>query len=110
MLSIGHSYVVGLNRRLADEMARAGSGRWEVTAVAPRFLRGDLWGIPLEGLPGEADRLEPVGVYLSRWPHLMIYGGRLRGLLRGGPDGGRCPESSPLLWSEAAPDHPAGRG
>ena len=67
LLSVGHSYVVALNRRLADEMARVGAGRWEVAAVASRFMHGDLRPILLEPLPGEAARLEPVGVYGSRW-------------------------------------------
>jgi glycosyltransferase involved in cell wall biosynthesis len=110
LLSIAHSYVVGLNRRLADEMARAGSGRWEVTAVAPRFLRGDLRQIPLEALPGEADRLEPVAVHLSRWPHVMLYGRGLRGMLRTGWDLVHCWEEPYVLagfqvgcWASPAP-------
>jgi hypothetical protein len=52
LLSVAHSYVVALNRRLADEMARAGAGRWEVTAVAPEFMPGDFRPISLETLPG----------------------------------------------------------
>ena len=97
LLSVGHSYVVALNRRLADEMARAGAGRWEVTAVAPRFMHGDLRPIPLESLPGEAARLEPVSVYGTRWPHLMTYGRRLRGLLRRGWDLVHCWEEPYVL-------------
>ena len=34
LVSIAHSYVVALNRRLAHELAKVGEGRWEVTAVA----------------------------------------------------------------------------
>ncbi len=86
LLTVGHSYVVALNRRLADEMARAGAGRWEVTAVAPRFMVGDLRPIWLEPLPKEADRLHPVRMYGSRFPHVMAYGRELRSLLRGGWD------------------------
>jgi glycosyltransferase involved in cell wall biosynthesis len=86
LLTVSHSYVVALNRRLADEMARAGRGRWEVTAVSPRFVRGDLRPVPLEPLPGEACRLEAVRVYGSRSPHLMAYGRRLKEVLRGGWD------------------------
>ena len=97
LLSVGHSYVVALNRRLADEMAQVGAGRWEVTAVAPRFMHGDLRPIPLEPLPGEAARLEPVGVYGSRRPHLMAYGRRLRGLFRGGWDLVHCWEEPYVL-------------
>jgi hypothetical protein len=32
LLTISHSYVVGLNRRFADELARAGGAEWDVTA------------------------------------------------------------------------------
>ena len=38
LLTIGHSYVVATNRRLAHEMAIAGAGEWEVTCVAPPRL------------------------------------------------------------------------
>jgi hypothetical protein len=54
LLSIGHSYVVALNRRLAHEMARAGADRWEVTAVAPQAMVGDLRPITLETFSQEA--------------------------------------------------------
>jgi len=37
LISIAHSYVVGLNRHLAWEIAQAGAPRWEVTVVAPQF-------------------------------------------------------------------------
>lgn len=81
LLTIGHSYVVALNRRLAHEMAVVGKGEWDVTAVAPRFMAGDLRPIPLESAPGEACRVEPVRAYLSRASHVMAYGGRTRDLV-----------------------------
>ena len=40
LLSIAHSYVIALNRRLAHEMALLGRDSWEVTAVAPPFMGG----------------------------------------------------------------------
>jgi glycosyltransferase involved in cell wall biosynthesis len=85
LISIAHSYCVALNRRLAHEMARAGGDRWEVTAVAPAFIRGDLRPIPLERLDDEPCRLEVVRARLSRKVQLMTYGRRLRRLLRGEP-------------------------
>ena len=110
LLSIGHSYVVALNRRLTDEMARAGSGSWEVTVVAPRFLHGDLRPIPVETLPGEAARLETVGVYGSRRPHIMVYGRRLRQILNGQWDLVHCWEEPYVLpglqigwWADRTP-------
>jgi hypothetical protein len=42
LLSIGHSYVVNLNRRLVNEMAHLGRNEWEITTVAPIFMHGDL--------------------------------------------------------------------
>jgi glycosyltransferase involved in cell wall biosynthesis len=82
LISIGHSYVVRLNRRLAHEMAREGKGRWEVTAVAPTFFRGDLRDLALEVGDDEPCRVEGVPVRFSRRVHVMLYGGRLRRLLR----------------------------
>ena len=82
LLTVGHSYVVTLNRRLADAMARAAPGRWEVTAVAPRFMHGDLGPIRCEPNPAEACRTLAVGAYLTRRTHVMMYGLGLRKRLR----------------------------
>ena len=84
VLTIGHSYVVALNRRLCREMARAGGDRVEVVAAAPEWFRGDLRPIPLEP-SGEAEpyRLEAVPVRLGTNAHLFTYGGRIRELLAG---------------------------
>jgi glycosyltransferase involved in cell wall biosynthesis len=62
-------------------MARVGAGRWEVTAVAPKFFHGDLRPIWLEPSLGEACKVEPVRALLSRWPHFFFYGLRLKKLL-----------------------------
>jgi glycosyltransferase involved in cell wall biosynthesis len=78
LLTIGHSYVVGLNRRLADEMARQGAGRWSVTAAAPSSYPGDLRRIALEPIADEACRVVALPAYLARSPHLMFYGGLRR--------------------------------
>lgn len=82
LLSIAHSYVVALNRRLAHEMAVVGKGRWDVTAAAPNFFHGDLRPIPLEAGQNEACQLEGVPVRFSRKVQLMVYGSRLRKILR----------------------------
>jgi glycosyltransferase involved in cell wall biosynthesis len=73
LLTIGHSYVVAANRRLAHEMALQGGPRWDVTAIAPRRFRGDLRQICLEPIDGEADHLQPLEVRFDRSPHLMWY-------------------------------------
>lgn len=97
LLTLGHSYAVALNRRLADEMARAGGATWEVTAVAPRYFRGDLRPVPLERFPAERCRLEAVGAHLTHRIHLMYYGFRLRTLLRGPWDLVHCWEEPFIL-------------
>ncbi|HET8674963.1 MAG TPA: glycosyltransferase family 4 protein [Blastocatellia bacterium] len=81
LISIAHSYCVALNRRLAHEMALAGGGNWEVTAVAPSFFYGDLRPVRLETFPGEASHLKAVPVRFSRRIHAMLYGRQLRAIL-----------------------------
>lgn len=73
LLTIGHSYVVAANRRLAHEMALQGGGKWDVTAIAPRSFRGDLRRIQIEPIEAEADHLEPLDIRFDRSPHLMWY-------------------------------------
>jgi glycosyltransferase involved in cell wall biosynthesis len=82
LLTIGHSYVVASNRLLAHAMAVAGDGEWQVTAVAPRSFPGDLRTIEAEPIAGERCALEPVPVHLPRPPQAMLYGRRLREILR----------------------------
>lgn len=97
LLSIGHSYVVTLNRRLVNEIARIGQGKWEVTAVAPSFMYGDLRPMQLEADPKEICRLEAVPVYLSKRIHLMSYGWRLKQILQQGWDLVHCWEEPYIL-------------
>src|SRR3954468_8366697 len=60
LLTIGHSYVVAQNRRLAHEMAREGRGEWDVTAAVPARLRGDLRDIEIEPIVDEACAVAPL--------------------------------------------------
>ena len=90
LLTIGHSYVVAANRRLAHEMARAGAGGWEVTCAAPLRYPGDLRPVELEPIPGEACRLVGLPVRAARVPQLMHYGRGLRALLREPWDAVHC--------------------
>jgi phosphatidylinositol alpha-1,6-mannosyltransferase len=78
LLTIGHSYVVAMNRRLANEMAVQAGNAWAVTAIAPSRYRGDLGRIAVQPIPGEASRLEALDVHLDRIPHLMWYAGLAR--------------------------------
>ena len=99
LLTIGHSYVVALNRRLAHEMALAGAGRWDVTVVAPKTYRGDLRTISVETIPSEASRLVTVHARLDRVPHLTWYSGGMRELLRRRWDVVHCWEEPYVLAS-----------
>lgn len=82
LLSISHSYVVALNRRLPEELQRCGRGRWEVTTIAPSSFQGDLRHIDLEAsLEGEGN-LVPVRAFCSRVPHLFFYGPELHRILK----------------------------
>lgn len=80
LLTIGHSYVVAQNRRLAHEMAMASRGTWAITAAGPAEYPGDLRRIVLERFEHEACEVAPLGTRAARVPHLMVYRG-LRPLL-----------------------------
>jgi glycosyltransferase involved in cell wall biosynthesis len=82
LLTVGHSYVVALNRRLPNEIARVSGGRWEVTTVAPRFVRADLRDIKLETDVNELSSLEAVNAYATKRVHILTFGLRLREILR----------------------------
>lgn len=83
LLTVAHSYVVGMNRRLAHEMARVGAGAWDVTAVAPKYFHGanDLRPVSLAAAPDEPCRLVAADAYLTRELHTFVYGRRLRRVL-----------------------------
>jgi glycosyltransferase involved in cell wall biosynthesis len=86
LLTVGHSYVVALNRRLPNEIARVTGGRWQVSAVAPEYVRAELRDIAVEHDAKELCRLEVVGLYATRHLHVMAFGLRLREILRQGWD------------------------
>jgi glycosyltransferase involved in cell wall biosynthesis len=81
LLTVGHSYVVSQNRRLAHEIARASEGRWEVTVGAPWRLPGDLGPIVLAVDAREPCAVEPLGMRLAGSPHLRFFDRRLRALM-----------------------------
>ena len=88
LLSIGHSYTLGVNRRLAHAIQAAGGGRWEVVAAAPKYFHGqrDLRPAVLDATGDEPTRLVALNAYLTSRVHLFCYGRRLRSLLREGWD------------------------
>jgi phosphatidylinositol alpha-1,6-mannosyltransferase len=79
LLTIAHSYCVGVNRRLAHELAS--TGEWDVTAAAPARFHGDFGWHVLQAQPGERCTVAAVPVHFSRPVHLMLYGRRLFELL-----------------------------
>jgi phosphatidylinositol alpha-1,6-mannosyltransferase len=82
LLTIGHSYVVEGNRRLAHEIGVQGRGRWDVVAIAPKRFHGDLGPLESRAAVGEALELRTVPMRLGRIAHLMRYAG-LRSAMTG---------------------------
>jgi phosphatidylinositol alpha-1,6-mannosyltransferase len=81
---MAHSYAVGANRQLANEMARIGKDEWEVTALAPSHFHGGAKGlgpILFEPLTTEAATVLPVNAYMTRAVHVFVYGAELRSIL-----------------------------
>ena len=77
LLTVGHSYVVSLNRRLAHEMAIAGRGKWDVTCVVPRHFHGGnaLAPLTLDPSPSDAYAFDDVPAYLTSRVHVFITSG-----------------------------------
>ncbi len=112
LLSISHSYVVTMNRRLAHEMAKIGGDDWDITAVAPRYFQGfrDLRPVRLDPMADEPCPLVPVDAYLTGRVHFFTYGWRLKSLLSGPWDLVHCWEEPFIaaggqvaLWARRAP-------
>ena len=79
LLTIGHSYAVAVNRRLAHELAS--SGDWDVTAAAPARFHGDFGWHVTRAEPGERCSVVPLAAHFTRPVHVMMYGRRLANLL-----------------------------
>jgi len=85
LLSIGHSYVVGVNRRLGHELRRAGGDRWDVRLVAPSYFHGgkDLRPVTFAPAADEGCPVTPVPAYLTQFVHAFVYSWpRVSSLLR----------------------------
>jgi glycosyltransferase involved in cell wall biosynthesis len=79
LLTIGHSYSVAVNRRLAHELAA--TGQWDVTAAAPARFHGDFGWHVTKAEPGERCTVVPVTAHFTRPVHVMLYGRPLGDLL-----------------------------
>src|ERR1700677_1670617 len=113
LLSIGHSYCVGLNRRLPQSISKVGD-RWEVTVCAPSVFRGDLGMIRTTREESEPPYLRTIPVHLDWRVHLFFYGRGIRALLRekwdmvhmweepyivvGGQIAAMLPKTTPLVY------------
>ena len=73
LVTIGHSYVVAENRRLAHEIAVAGRGRWSVVAIAPSDTRVICVRSPSRRSPGKPAKFGLHRCAFARVPHLMWY-------------------------------------
>jgi glycosyltransferase involved in cell wall biosynthesis len=84
ILTVGHSYVVALNRALVRKVAQ--DAEFEITVAAPSYFRGDLRPIVLEPEPpGSPLRVVPLDTKFSRFVHIFSYDGRaLEALIRDG--------------------------
>lgn len=84
LLTLGHSYVVSLNRRLAREMTRVGADEWDVTCAAPRYFHGGNDLAPVTLTPAESDNfpLVALNAYLTSRVHVFAYGPSIVNLLR----------------------------
>ena len=52
LLTIGHVYVVGLNRATVRHIAR--DAAFDITVAAPRIMKDDLRTIEIESKPGDS--------------------------------------------------------
>ena len=81
LLTIGHSYVVRLNRAVMARLAR--DERFDVTIAAPWAFQGDLRPLRLEASQGERSRLVGLPARMSRYVHVFQYGGLNRLIQKG---------------------------
>jgi len=78
ILTVGHSYVVAMNRRLPQEWALAGH---DVTVAAPAFYHADLRAMACETGADEAFDLQPIPAQFTKRVHLFRYGRALKRLI-----------------------------
>jgi glycosyltransferase involved in cell wall biosynthesis len=105
LLTLGHSYVLRSNRRLAEAIQAAGNGDWQVTVAAPRFYQGnprfgDLKPETLEVSPDERIKVIGIPVAFTNYIHFALYSTKLRALMASGFDAVHCWEE-PFIFSGA---------
>ncbi len=73
VLTLGHSYIVGLNRAVMAKVAE--DPRIELTIAAPRTFHGDLRPLKLDETEGNSYGLVPLPAYFTKFIHGFFYGG-----------------------------------
>jgi glycosyltransferase involved in cell wall biosynthesis len=75
LLTIGHAYVLAINRATIREVAR--DPRFDITVVAPQFFYGDLCPLECEPEPaGSPLKLVPIPARFTRHIHVFRYSGK----------------------------------
>ena len=84
ILTIGHAYVVALNRAIVRHIAR--DAAFDITVAAPRIMKDELRTIEIESEPRDSRiRLVPVTAYLTRTIPVLTYSpSQIKSLLDGG--------------------------
>ena len=82
LLSIGHSYSVALNRRLAEEIHCISHGEWDVTVVSPNEVCGDMRRIRLEPSINSGAKVIGVSTSWGNRVHFLRYGRETKSLIR----------------------------
>lgn len=90
ILSIGHSYVVGVNRRLVNEMSRISEGKWEVQAISPTKLKNDFRHFQYQSEPTDICKISTLPVYFDSPIHTMFYDWRIADILKSDWDVVHC--------------------
>ena len=73
ILSIGHSYVLSVNRKLPNEIARLTDGKWDITTIAPSHLYADYRDYAIEKQNVEMSNIEDISVFCKKNIHAMFY-------------------------------------
>ena len=97
ILSIGHSYIVGVNRRLVNEIARISDGKWEVHTIVPSKLNNDFRHFEYSPEPTDICKTSALPVYFDNPIHIMCYDWRISKILQESWDIVHCWEEPYIL-------------
>jgi glycosyltransferase involved in cell wall biosynthesis len=88
LLTIGHSYVVALNRRISHEIAAVGKDAWDVTCVTPKYFHGlnDIRPQQFKMENDETLKVISVPAYFTNSAHCFFYDWRIKDIFNEGWD------------------------